>query len=299
MADALRDGNGTPTMMIKDAETGEIKPLDTSMLTPPVSTTAWGEITGEITDQEDLQSALGGKVAGNTAITGATKTKITYDAKGLVTGGADATTADIADSTDKRYVTDAQKTVIGNTSNTNTGDQDATDFDIKDLTDSTSLRSTWSGKQDSLGYTAENTSNKVTSISGSSTDTQYPSAKLVYDQLALKETKKSVGSATTAPDVSGTYTLTVDVDTYKEYLLTAQANPFTVAAPTGTPVAGQKLILRFKDNGTARAITWNAAFRAGDLALPTTTVISKTMYVGFEWNATDSKWDLLASLGGF
>lgn len=33
----------------------------------------------------------------------------------------------------------------------------------------------------------ENTSNKVTSLSASSTDTQYPSAKLVYDQLALKE----------------------------------------------------------------------------------------------------------------
>jgi hypothetical protein len=55
-------------------------------------------------------------------ITGATKTKVTYDAKGLVTAGADATTADVADSTDKRYCTDAQKTVIGNTSGTNTGD---------------------------------------------------------------------------------------------------------------------------------------------------------------------------------
>jgi len=61
-------------------------------------------------------------VSKNTAITGATKTKITYDANGLVTGGADATTADIADSTNKRYVTDAQSTVIGNTSGTNTGD---------------------------------------------------------------------------------------------------------------------------------------------------------------------------------
>ena len=61
-------------------------------------------------------------VAPNVAITWATKTKITYDAKGLVTGGADATTADIADSTNKRYVTDAQLTVIWNTSNTNTWD---------------------------------------------------------------------------------------------------------------------------------------------------------------------------------
>lgn len=63
-------------------------------------------------------------VAPNTTITGETKTKITYDSKGLVTGGTDATTVDIADSTDKRYCTDAQKTVIGNTSGVNTGDQD-------------------------------------------------------------------------------------------------------------------------------------------------------------------------------
>jgi hypothetical protein len=64
-----------------------------------------------------------GAVATNSAITGATKTKVTYDAKGLVTSGADATTADIADSSNKRYVTDADLVVIGNTSNTNTGDQ--------------------------------------------------------------------------------------------------------------------------------------------------------------------------------
>jgi len=63
------------------------------------------------------------KVTANSAITGATKTKITYDSKGLVTAGADATTADIADSLDKRYITDAQKTVLTNTSGTNTGDQ--------------------------------------------------------------------------------------------------------------------------------------------------------------------------------
>jgi len=62
------------------------------------------------------------KVVANSAITGATKTKITYDAKGLVTTGADATTADIAASTNKNYVTDAQLVVIGNTSGTNTGD---------------------------------------------------------------------------------------------------------------------------------------------------------------------------------
>ena len=59
----------------------------------------------------------------NSAIAAATKTKITYDSKGLVTAGADATTADIAASSNKNYVTDAEKTVLGNTSGTNTGDQ--------------------------------------------------------------------------------------------------------------------------------------------------------------------------------
>ena len=41
-------------------------------------------------------------------ITGTVKTKITYDSKGLVTDGADALTSDIADSLNRRYVTDAQ-----------------------------------------------------------------------------------------------------------------------------------------------------------------------------------------------
>lgn len=92
----------------------------------PAASVAWGAITGTLSAQTDLQTALDGKVDENAAITGATKTKITYDAKGLVTAGADATTADIADSTNKRYVTDANLTVINNTSGTNSGDQTIT-----------------------------------------------------------------------------------------------------------------------------------------------------------------------------
>ena len=70
-----------------------------------------------------LKDLVDTKAAENSAITAATKTKITYDAKGLVTGGADATTADIAASADRNYVTDAEAVVIGNTSGTNSGDQ--------------------------------------------------------------------------------------------------------------------------------------------------------------------------------
>lgn len=58
----------------------------------------------------------------NDTIVPSTKTKISYDKNGKVTAGADATTADIAPSTDRKYLTDAEKVVIGNTSGTNSGD---------------------------------------------------------------------------------------------------------------------------------------------------------------------------------
>ena len=63
--------------------------------------------------------------ADKVTITGATKTKVSYNAQGIVTGGADATTADIADSLNKRYITDSQQTVLGNTSGVNSGNQTA------------------------------------------------------------------------------------------------------------------------------------------------------------------------------
>ena len=67
----------------------------------------------------------------NASITGATKTKLTYDVKGLVTAGADATTADISASTNKNYVTDAQSGVLSNTTGTNTGDETASTIKTK------------------------------------------------------------------------------------------------------------------------------------------------------------------------
>ena len=88
-----------------------------------------GTVSATDTILQAFQKVVGNialKLTANVAITGATKTKITYDANGLVTAGADATTADIADSTNKRYVTDAQLTVIGNTSGTNSGNETAT-----------------------------------------------------------------------------------------------------------------------------------------------------------------------------
>lgn len=75
--------------------------------------------------------------------------------------------------------------------------------------------------------------------------------------------------------------------------ITAQATGLTLANPTGTFTEGQALMIRIKDNGTARGITFDTNYRAIGITLPTTTVISKTMYLGIIYNSTDTKWDII------
>lgn len=79
-----------------------------------------------------------------------------------------------------------------------------------------------------------------------------------------------------------------------QFNVTALAANATFAAPSGTPADGNTLVIRIKDNGTARTLAWNAIYRAVGVVLPLTTVISKTMYVGCRYNAADSKWDIIA-----
>jgi hypothetical protein len=83
-------------------------------------------------------------------------------------------------------------------------------------------------------------------------------------------------------------------DSQDMFTVTALAQAATFGAPTGTPTDGQKLIIRIKDNGTARALSWNAIYRVIGVTLPITTVISKTAYIGLIYNNADSKWDCVA-----
>jgi hypothetical protein len=99
------------------------------------SAVAWGGITGTLSTQTDLQTALDGKVDENTAITGATKTKVTYDQKGLVTAGADLSAGDLPTGID------AAKISTGVISNA--------EFDyLNGLTDN--IQTQFTGKQDTL-----------------------------------------------------------------------------------------------------------------------------------------------------
>ncbi len=89
-------------------------------------------------------------------------------------------------------------------------------------------------------------------------------------------------------------TPTPNADTDDQYQLTALAAGATFGVPSGTPANGQRLLIRIKDNGTARTLAFNAIYRALGVTLPTTTVISKTLYVGAVYNSADTKWDVLA-----
>ena len=82
-----------------------------------------------------------------------------------------------------------------------------------------------------------------------------------------------------------------------EYYVTALEEEATFAAPSGTPANGNTLVIRIKDNGTARVLNWNAIY-AGTYgtALPDTTVLGKTMYLGFVYNTANSKWELLSKV---
>jgi hypothetical protein len=96
---------------------------------------------------------------------------------------------------------------------------------------------------------------------------------------------------------TSTATLTVNSDSFDQAVLTAQAVALSVAAPTGTPVNGQKLTLRFKDNATAQTISWtitSGGFRVIGCTLPTTTVISKVVYIGCIYNSDETFWDVVS-----
>lgn len=102
-------------------------------------------------------------------------------------------------------------------------------------------------KQASLGYTAENAANKVTSVTSTSTDTQYPSAKAMYTALAGKQA--SLGY--TAEDAANK-TQTIDADSTDTQYPSAKAVHLAldskVKIKQGTNNAGKGLVVE-RTNG--------------------------------------------------
>jgi hypothetical protein len=109
--------------------------------------------------------------------------------------------------------------------------------------------------------------------------------------LTNKRVTPRVGSTTSSA------TPTINTDNVDIYKITAQTEAITSMTTnlSGTPTDGDVLIIQI--TGTAaRAITWGASFEASTVALPTTTVTTAMLSVGFLWNSVTSKWRCMAAV---
>ncbi len=199
------------------------------------------------------------------------------------TGAVTLDANDVAEVTDKRYMTDAQETKLDSVESN------------ADVTDATNVGSSIHGATAKttpvdadtmplIDSAASNVLKKVTWANIKAT------LAVAVQTLTGKRIQPRVYSTTS------TATLTPEIDTYDVFTLTAQAAALTIANhSTSTPTDGEQMRIRVKDNATARAISFGSNYSAaGGIALPTTTTISKQMTMGFEWYASLSKWVLVA-----
>jgi hypothetical protein len=103
----------------------------------------------------------------------------------------------------------------------------------------------------------------------------------------VRTAKNPVGQNTAS---TATLTPTFDDDFCE---ITAQAAALNIANPTGTAVNMWGIVLRIKDNGTARAITYGTQYRGIGVTLPNTTVLGKTLVMGMIYNSALTKWDVI------
>ena len=257
------------------------------------------------------------KVTGSRLITSAEATVLS-NTSGTNTGDQDlsgylngsSTTANLPDSTNKRYVTDANLSSIGRIDTALNDSGTAIGFGLPTDYGTSSAPLINASFTDILGLAVRGVKQKIyhnsataptfpanwvklsgeyipstlniieAYYSGTSTRVEY---SYINDVTFLNARVQTVTSSATVTPVS----------TNDLVIITAQAVGLTLANPTGTFTEGQALMIRIKDNGTARTIAFDTNYRAIGVTLPTTTVISKTLYLGVIYNATDSKWDIV------
>ena len=81
---------------------------------------------------------------------------------------------------------------------------------------------------------------------------------------------------------------------------TQAVGTLTINAPTGTPSNGQKIMFRLQSTNV-QTFAWDGIFQgSSDISLPTTSSgAGKYDYVGFIYNTTATKWQLIAKNFGF
>lgn len=116
-----------------------------------------------------------------------------------------------------------------------------------------------------------------------------------YKDLSTTFTGKRVTPRITT--IVSEATPTINTDNCDCVTITALAANITsmTSGLSGTPTNFQKLIIRIKDDGTARTITWGAKYVNRGVALPTTTIISKVTTVGLEYDSVAAVWGCIGT----
>jgi hypothetical protein len=114
--------------------------------------------------------------------------------------------------------------------------------------------------------------------------------------LVSTEIAKRVVSTASATSV------TPNSDT-TDILIQANTEPIgtlTINAPTGSPVNGQTFVFRLSSTAV-QTFAWNAIYQGStDSPLPSASSgAGKTDYMGFIYNTSNSKWQMLAKNFGF
>lgn len=133
------------------------------------------------------------------------------------------------------------------------------------------------------------------------TDTQTLTNKTLTSPTLTTPTIDTIASTRINPretTETSSATPTINTDNTDIHTITALATDITSFTTnlSGTPVDGQKLIIRIQDSGSGQTIAWGASFEDAGGTLPTSITAGKKAYIGLMYNADDSIWDCVAAI---
>lgn len=149
----------------------------------------------------------------------------------------------------------------------------------------------------STGLLKNTTTTGVLSVAAAGTDYLTPTGTETVTNHDVKSATNTFASVT---NVTSSATPTPTGDSRQNDLnVTAQTVGATIGAPTGTPVNGNRVLMRIF-SAAAQTLAFNAIYNfSTDQPAPTSTGVGKDLYIGAVYNSRSSKWDAVLVLGNF